>query len=50
VATVKNHVHNLLQKLAVHRRSEAVALLNRERRRQGLLAERRNHHRPTLTS
>jgi DNA-binding NarL/FixJ family response regulator len=32
VATVKNHVHSLLQKLSVHRRSEAVALLGRERR------------------
>jgi two-component system nitrate/nitrite response regulator NarL len=34
VATVKNHVHNLLQKLSVHRRSEAAALFNRERRPQ----------------
>jgi DNA-binding NarL/FixJ family response regulator len=27
VRTVKNHVHNLLEKLRVHRRGEAVALL-----------------------
>jgi len=33
VATVKNHVHNLLEKLQVHRRGEAVARL---RRRDGL--------------
>jgi len=25
VATVKNHVHNILEKLQVHRRGEAVA-------------------------
>jgi DNA-binding NarL/FixJ family response regulator len=24
VATVKNHVHNILKKLAVHRRADAV--------------------------
>ena len=29
VATVKNHVHNVLEKLKVHRRSEAARLLNR---------------------
>jgi two-component system, NarL family, nitrate/nitrite response regulator NarL len=29
VATVKNHVHNVLDKLNVHRRSEAVRLLTR---------------------
>ena len=29
VATVKNHVHNLLEKLNVHRRSEAARLVNR---------------------
>jgi two-component system nitrate/nitrite response regulator NarL len=28
-ATVKNHVHNVLQKLKVHRRTEAAALLRR---------------------
>jgi DNA-binding NarL/FixJ family response regulator len=28
VATVKNHVHNLLEKLHVHRRTEAVRLLH----------------------
>jgi two-component system nitrate/nitrite response regulator NarL len=27
VRTVKNHVHNLLEKLSVHRRGEAAALL-----------------------
>ena len=32
VATVKNHVHNLLEKLSVHRRSEAVRLVGRARR------------------
>jgi DNA-binding NarL/FixJ family response regulator len=32
--TVKNHVHNILAKLAVHRRAEAVSLM---RRRGGLL-------------
>ena len=29
VATVKNHVHNVLDKLRVHRRSDAVRLLAR---------------------
>jgi len=29
VATVKNHVHNLLEKLNVHRLSEAIRLLSR---------------------
>jgi DNA-binding NarL/FixJ family response regulator len=29
VATVKNHVHNLLEKLRVHRRAEAAARLRR---------------------
>lgn len=29
VATVKNHVHNILEKLHVHRRGEAVAALRR---------------------
>jgi len=29
VTTAKNHVHNLLQKLQVHRRAEAVARLRR---------------------
>ncbi len=29
VATVKNHVHNVLDKLNVHRRSDAVRLLAR---------------------
>jgi DNA-binding NarL/FixJ family response regulator len=29
VATVKNHVHNLLEKLGVHRRSEAARLVTR---------------------
>jgi two-component system, NarL family, nitrate/nitrite response regulator NarL len=32
VATVKNHVHNVLEKLSVRRRSEAAQLLNRTRR------------------
>jgi two-component system, NarL family, nitrate/nitrite response regulator NarL len=30
VATVKNHVHNLLEKLQVHRRRDAVALMRAE--------------------
>jgi len=30
VRTVKNHVHNLLEKLSVHRRGEAAALLRSE--------------------
>jgi two-component system nitrate/nitrite response regulator NarL len=32
VRTVKNHVHNLLEKLSVHRRGEAAALLRSHRR------------------
>ena len=32
VATVKNHVHNILEKLRVKRRSEAVAVLHRHSR------------------
>jgi two-component system, NarL family, nitrate/nitrite response regulator NarL len=32
--TVKNHVHNILEKLSVHRRSEATALM----RRSGMLS------------
>jgi DNA-binding NarL/FixJ family response regulator len=32
VATVKNHIHNLLHKLNVRRRFEAVQVLSRERR------------------
>jgi two-component system, NarL family, nitrate/nitrite response regulator NarL len=32
VATVKNHVHNVLEKLSVHRRSEVIRLLSRARR------------------
>jgi DNA-binding NarL/FixJ family response regulator len=32
VATVKNHVHSLLEKFHVHRRSEAAALLRSRRR------------------
>jgi len=34
VATVKNHIHNVLEKLRVHRRGEAAALLRRARRDQ----------------
>lgn len=33
VATVKNHVHNILDKLSVHRRVEAVQLLSRSMNR-----------------
>ena len=33
VATVKNHVHNVLEKLAVHRRAQAVARLQGRMRR-----------------
>ena len=29
VATVKNHIHNILEKLHVHRRGEAAAALRR---------------------
>jgi DNA-binding NarL/FixJ family response regulator len=32
VATVKNHVHNVLDKLQVHRRAEAARLLEHDRR------------------
>jgi len=32
VATVKNHVHNLLEKLSVHRRSQAAAKIRRSMR------------------
>jgi len=32
VATVKNHVHNLLEKLSVHRRDEAARLLSHARK------------------
>jgi len=32
VSTVKNHVHNLLEKLNVHRRAQAVAIMRSERR------------------
>jgi two-component system nitrate/nitrite response regulator NarL len=45
VATVKNHVHNLLEKLQVHRRSEAAACLRdlvgtrRFRQESGVVAE-----------
>jgi DNA-binding NarL/FixJ family response regulator len=38
VATVKNHVHNLLEKLRVHRRAEAAAHL---RARDARLSPRR---------
>jgi DNA-binding NarL/FixJ family response regulator len=31
VATVKNHVHHILEKLGVHRRAEAVAVMRRSR-------------------
>lgn len=40
VATVKNHVHNLLEKLRVHRRSEAAARL------RDLVGTRRLRHEP----
>ena len=33
VATVKNHVHNVLEKLGVHRRADAVRLLKRAHQR-----------------
>ncbi|SCL34905.1 two component transcriptional regulator, LuxR family [Micromonospora rhizosphaerae] len=36
VRTVKNHVHNLLEKLRVHRRGEAAALLRSHARRAPL--------------
>ncbi len=35
VATVKNHVHNILEKLNVRRRGEAAARLRRRRQRPG---------------
>jgi two-component system, NarL family, nitrate/nitrite response regulator NarL len=31
-ATVKNHVHSLLEKLRVHRRAEAAAIVRTQRR------------------
>jgi DNA-binding NarL/FixJ family response regulator len=33
VSTVKNHVHNILEKLNVHRRSQAAAILRTASRR-----------------
>jgi two-component system nitrate/nitrite response regulator NarL len=36
VATVKNHVHNILEKLHVGRRSDAVARVHRRRARAGI--------------
>lgn len=44
VATVKNHVHNLLEKLSVHRRSEIVRTLNQSPR-TGVAAPRHRHRR-----
>lgn len=38
VRTVKNHVHNMLEKLQVHSRGEAAARVRRQR--QGVLADR----------
>jgi DNA-binding NarL/FixJ family response regulator len=40
VATVKNHVHNILEKLNVSRRMDAVALMRGERRLGALPAHR----------
>jgi two-component system, NarL family, nitrate/nitrite response regulator NarL len=38
VRTVKNHVHNILDKLNVHRRGEAAALMRAARAREGRLS------------
>jgi DNA-binding NarL/FixJ family response regulator len=43
VATVKNHVHNLLEKLGVHRRSEAARLFHRYL--YSVIAETETRHR-----
>ena len=42
VATVKNHVHNILEKLQVRRRSEAVARVRRSPGLRALLVEPRS--------
>jgi DNA-binding NarL/FixJ family response regulator len=41
VATVKNHVHNILSKLQVSRRSEAAAVVRRSDRRQAAFVAQR---------
>lgn len=43
VATVKNHVHNILEKLGVHRRGEAAALMRRLRVRQAQKSTTHQH-------
>jgi DNA-binding NarL/FixJ family response regulator len=47
-STVKNHVHNILEKLEVHRRGEAAARLRGNQ--IGSQARMPNHHRPTATA
>jgi DNA-binding NarL/FixJ family response regulator len=39
VATVKNHIHNILEKLGAHRRGEAVAMMRHRRPRRALVPE-----------
>ena len=50
VATVKNHVHNLLEKLSVHRRSEAIRLLGGARREVAAAVDSRLSDRRTRAS
>jgi len=50
VATVKNHVHNLLEKLSVHRRSEVIGLLSRARRAAAVVSVSGLGDRKTLAS
>jgi DNA-binding NarL/FixJ family response regulator len=50
VATVKNHVHNLLEKLSVHRRSDAIRLLSRARRVVAVVTDSGHRDRTTRVS
>jgi len=44
LATVKNHVHQILEKLQVQRRGEAAALWARRPRRRAMLSDAEIHH------
>lgn len=44
VATVKNHIHNLLEKLHLHRRGEAAAYLRTEAPRRASAAQGEHRH------